>query len=149
MRFTATLDLHGKTATGLDVPAGVVEALGAGKRPPVHVTINGHTWRSTIAAYRGDYFLGVSAENRAGAGIAAGDRVDVDVALDTEPRTVDVPPDLDAALAADAPARAAFDALSDSNRNGFVQQLTGAKTDATRRRRLDRIVAELRAGGSG
>ncbi len=144
MRFTATLDLHGKTATGLDVPAGVVEALGAGKRPPVHVTINGHTWRSTIAAYRGDYFLGVSAENRARAGIAAGDRVDVDVALDTEPRTVDVPPDLDAALAADAPARAAFDALSYSNRNGFVQQLTGAKTDATRRRRLEKILATLR-----
>ena len=53
MKFTATLELHGKTATGIEVPEDVVTGLGAGKRPPVRVTINGHTYRSTIAAYNG------------------------------------------------------------------------------------------------
>ncbi|MEA2844373.1 MAG: hypothetical protein QOJ69_2044, partial [Actinomycetota bacterium] len=98
MRFRTTLELGGKTATGIRVPDEVVEGLGSGKRPPVRVTINGHTYRSTVAVMGGAFMVGVSAEERSKAGVAAGDEVDVDIELDTEPREVVVPPDFAAAL---------------------------------------------------
>jgi len=98
MRFRATIQLGGKTASGIRVPAEVVASLGASKRPPVRVTINGHTYRSTVAPMGGVSMLGVSAENREAAGVQAGDEVDVDVELDTEPRKVTVPADFADAL---------------------------------------------------
>jgi antitoxin component of MazEF toxin-antitoxin module len=85
MRFRTTVELGGRTATGMRVPPEVVEALGAGKKPPVRVTIGGHTYRSTVATRGGVYLLPISAENRAGAGVAAGDEVEVDVELDDAP----------------------------------------------------------------
>jgi len=136
MKFKATLELAGKTATGIRVPAEVVESLGAGKRPPVKVTINGFTYRNTLAVYGSDYLVGVSAENRAGAGVKAGDEIEVDIVLDTEPRAVDVPDDLAAALAARPGLRAAFDASSPSRRKEFVRQVMDAKTAETRQRRI-------------
>ncbi|MEZ4541663.1 MAG: YdeI/OmpD-associated family protein [Chloroflexota bacterium] len=146
MTFRATLELNGKTATGIRVPSEFVEALGSGKKPAVRVTINGYTYRSTIAVYGGDFMLPVSAEVRHGAGIAAGDEVEVSLALDTEPRTVTVPPDLAAALDADAAARVAFDGLSYSNRRGIVLSIESAKTDETRRRRITKAVENLVQG---
>jgi hypothetical protein len=146
MRFRATLELAGKTATGFAVPAAVVEALGAGKRPPVRVTINGFTYRNTVAVYGGTHLLGVSAENRKGAGIAAGDVIDVDLELDTAPREVTVPADLAAALVAEPAARRFFDSLSYSQRSWHVLSVEGAKTDATRQRRIAKSVDLLRAG---
>ena len=98
MRFRATIGLAGKTATGIRVPAEVIESLGAGKKPPVRVTINGRTYRSTIASRSGRSLVGVSAENRQLTGVAAGDEVDVDIQLDSEPREVVVPPDFGKAL---------------------------------------------------
>src|SRR6266545_3193018 len=89
-KFRAKLLTAGKTATGMEVPTKVVEGLGAGKRPPVRVTINGFTYRSTVAVYGGKYLVGVSAENREGAGVAAGDVLDVEIELDTAPREVSV-----------------------------------------------------------
>jgi hypothetical protein len=98
MRFHATIELGGKTATGIEVPAEVVAALGSGKRPPVRVTINEYTYRSTVASMGGRFMLPVSAEVRGSAGISAGEEVDVDIELDTEPREVTVPPDFAGAL---------------------------------------------------
>ncbi|HEU4573249.1 MAG TPA: YdeI/OmpD-associated family protein [Candidatus Limnocylindrales bacterium] len=146
MRFRATLELHGRTATGIQVPADVVAALGRGKRPPVRVTINGYTYRSTVAAYGDEYLVGVSAENRAGAGIAAGDEIDVDLELDEALREVEVPPDLAAALDADPAARRTWDGLSYSNRRAHVLSVDGAKTPETRQRRIEKAVATLREG---
>jgi hypothetical protein len=134
------------TATGIQVPDEIVEALGSGKRPPVKVTINGYTYRNTIAVMGGVYMVGVSAENRAGAGVAGGDQVDVDIELDTAPREVTVPPDLAAALDAEPKARRTFDGLSYSNKLWHVQQVTGAKTDETRQRRIAKSIALLREG---
>src|SRR3712207_6163352 len=111
MRFRTTVELHGRSATGLPVPDAVVEALGAGRRPAVSVTVNGHTYRSTVASRGGSFVLPLSAENRAAAGVSAGDEVDVELALDTEPREVAVPADLAAALADDPQAARAFAAL--------------------------------------
>ena len=146
MRFRATLETEGKTATGINVPAEVVDALGAGKRPRVTVTINGHTYRSSVAVLGGRYMLGVSAENRAAAGVEGGEDVDVDLELDTAPREVTVPSDFAAALAAEPAAQATFDGLSYSNKSWHVLQIDGAKTDETRQRRIAKSVDALRAG---
>ena len=146
MRFRATVEQSGKTATGIEVPSTVVEGLGAGKRPPIRVTIKGHTYRSTIASMDGRSMVGISAENRATARVAGGDVIDVDIELDTAPREVDVPPDLAAALKKDAKARKTFDALSNSNKNWHVQSINGAKSEETRARRVAKSVAALREG---
>jgi hypothetical protein len=149
MRFRTTVELGGRTATGLEVPAAVVEALGAGRRPPVRVTIGGHTYRSTVAVMGGRYLLPLSAENRTAAGVAAGDEVEVAVELDTEPREVPVPADLTAALAGDDGARAAFERLSYSHRRRHVLAIEEAKTPETRMRRIARTVDGLRADTRG
>lgn len=146
MRFHATLDLNGRTATGIRVPRDVVEGLGSGRRPAVRVTIGGHTYRSTIAPRGGEYLLPVSAENRTGAGVAAGDEVDVDIELDTEPREVTVPPDLAEALAGDADARGFFEGLSYSHRLAYVLWIEDAKKAETRRGRVDKAVTMLGEG---
>jgi hypothetical protein len=144
MRFPAEVQLAGKTATGVLVPPEVVEALAAGKRPSVRVTIGGHTYRSTIAP-RGDLFkLGISAENRERAGVKAGDVVDVELELDTEPREVTVPADFAQALDRDAAARRFFDGLSYSQRQWFVLGIEEAKTAETRERRIAKAVERLR-----
>jgi Bacteriocin-protection, YdeI or OmpD-Associated/Domain of unknown function (DUF1905) len=148
MRFRTRLVLHGKTATGIEVPAEVMAALGAGKRLPVRVTINGFTYRSTVAVMGGQYLVGVSAENRAGAGVAAGDEIDVDLELDDQPREVTVPPDLAAALKAEPAARKTFEGLSYSHRNAHVTAIVAAKTAETRQRRIAKSVAMLKEGRS-
>lgn len=136
----------GKTALGFEVPAEVVEGLGAGKRPPVLVTINGYTYRNTVAVYGGVYMIGVSAENRAPARVKGGDVVDVDLELDTAPREVDVPPELQAALDADPAAKATFDRLSYSNKSFHALQVTGTNNPETRARRIAKSIALLREG---
>jgi hypothetical protein len=142
MRFSAEIQLHGKTATGIEVPAAVVEALGAGKRVPVAVTLEGHTYRTTIAPMGGLYLIPLSAEHRAAAGVQAGQVVDVDIDRDTAPREVTVPDDLAAALDA-AGVRAPFDGLSFTRRQEYVVKVEGAKKPETRRARIERAVTEL------
>jgi Bacteriocin-protection, YdeI or OmpD-Associated/Domain of unknown function (DUF1905) len=147
MRFRTTLQLAGRTATGFRVPDEVVEAIGQGKkRPPVLVTINGYTYRNTVAAYGDEYLIGVSAEHRAGAHVKAGDMIDVDLELDTEPREVVVPSDFAEALEAEPAAQAMFDSLSYSNKSAHVLSIEGAKSMETRRRRIEKSVATLKAG---
>jgi hypothetical protein len=146
MRFRTTVEQSGKTATGIRVPDRVVEGFAAGKRPAVRVTIGDYTYRSTVAVMGGAYMVGLSAENRAGAGVAGGDEVDVDIELDTAPREVTVPADFAAALAAEPDARRTFDGLSYSNKSWHVLSIDGAKTDETRQRRIAKSVEALREG---
>ena len=146
MRFHTTILQGDKTATGIRIPPDIVEALGAGKRPPVTVTIRGYTYRSTIATVDGHPMVGVSATNREGAGVAGGDEVDVDIELDTQPRTVILPDDFAAALAADPAAQATFEKLSNSNKGYHVSSIEGAKTAETRQRRIEKSVATLHEG---
>ena len=145
MRFHTTI-LGDTTKTGIQVPEEVVEALGSGKRPAVTVTINGYTYRNTVAVMGGVFMVGVSAKHREGAGVAGGDEVDVDIELDTAPREVTVPADLAGALDAEPEARRTFDGLSYSNRSWHVLQVEGAKTDETRRRRIAKSVGTLKEG---
>jgi len=146
VRFHTTILQGDKTATGIEIPPEIVEALGAGKRPAVTITINGFTYRSSIAVMGGAHMVGVSAENRSRTRVSGGDEVDVDIELDTAPREVVVPPDFAAALDAEPAARATFDRLSYSNKSWHVLQVTGAKTDETRTRRILKSLVALREG---
>lgn len=143
--FTTTiLQAEGLDATGINVPDDVVEALGKGKRPPVVVTVGGHAYRSTVAAYAGPvYMLPLAMEHRAAAGVQAGDMVDVTLELDAAPRTVDVPDDLATALADVPGVHDAFDALSFTKRKEHVRSVNDAKTAETRSRRIRKIVVQL------
>ena len=143
MKFRTELLQAGTTATGIAVPADIVEAFGNGKRPPVCITINGHTYRSTVAVMGGRFMVGLSAENRAAAGVAGGDMIDVDIEFDTEPREVQVPADLTEALAGHPRAEAAFAALAYSHRKEWVRSIEDAKTPETRQRRIDKAVSSL------
>jgi antitoxin component of MazEF toxin-antitoxin module len=145
MRFRATVELGGKTATGIQVPAEVVTELGSHRRPSVRVSVGGHTYRTTVAPMGGAYFVPLSAENRTAAGVAAGDEVDVNIELDVEPREVAVPADLAAALAGQSGAGEAFEALSYSRRKEHVRQVETAKAAATRERRIAKVLDSLRA----
>jgi hypothetical protein len=144
--FRAVVKASGKTATGIQVPAAVVEQLGTSRKPAVRATINSYTYRTTVASMGGVFMLPVSAEVRERAGVAAGDDVNVRLELDTEIREVTVPPDFADALARNAPAQRFFDTLSYSNRRRFVLSIDGAKTDETRQRRIEKSIAMLRDG---
>jgi hypothetical protein len=141
MRFRATILTAGKTATGIPVPEDVLDGLNAGKRPAVSVTINGYTYRTTIGSVDGRPMIPLSAENRAGAGVAGGDEVEVEIALDTAPREVSLPADFAAALELDAAAKRTFDGLSYSNKLRHVLSIEDAKTPETRQRRIEKSVA--------
>ncbi|MEV4618341.1 YdeI/OmpD-associated family protein [Asanoa sp. NPDC049573] len=146
MRFRGIVALGGKTATGIEVPADVLAALGPGKRPPVIVTLGGHSYRTTVAPMGGASFVPLSAEHRTAAGVAAGDEIDVEIVLDTAERTVDVPPDLLEALDRAGGARSAFDALSYTRRKEWARLVESAKAPETRQRRIAKAVAELSGG---
>jgi hypothetical protein len=146
MKFRTTVELGGKTATGIEVPEEVVTSFGKGKRVPVQATINGYTYRSTVVSYQGRFMLPLSAENRTGANIAAGDEIEVQLVLDDAPREVSLPADFSAALAADADAKRFFEGLSYSNKRRFVLSIEDAKTPETRQRRIEKSVASLREG---
>lgn len=146
MRFGSVVELGGKTATGIEVPQEIVHALAAGKRPAVTIAVSGHTYRTTVATMGGRFMVPLSAENREAAGLSAGDNVDVDIDLDTEPRVMAAPDDLALALS-DAPkAKAFFDSLSFSQRRSYVDWITSAKKDETRQRRVEQAVGLLQEG---
>jgi hypothetical protein len=144
MDFRATVVLGGKTATGIQVPDDVVTRLGAGKRPPVAVTINGYTYRTTVAPMGGAFWIPLAAEHRVAAGVAAEEEVDVAIELDTAPREVPLPDDLSAAM--DDAARSAFDGLAPSHKKEWVRWVEEAKKPETRTARIGKTVEGLKAG---
>jgi hypothetical protein len=124
-----------------------VAAVGEGKkRFPVVATVNGYTWRTTIVRMGGEFLLGLSRAVRREAGAEAGDRVDVELALDTAERTVEVPEALATALAGDSAARDAFDGLAYTHRKEYARWIDEAKRDETRERRVAKAIEMLRAG---
>ena len=144
MEFRAEVEQTGRTTTGIEVPAEVVDALGGGRRPKVTVTVNGKTYRSSIASMGGRFLVGVSAENRALTGVNGGDVVDVTIELDTAPREVEVPVDFAAALEVVPAAQAMFTRLAYSHQRAHVDAINGAKQAETRRRRIDKAIDMLR-----
>ena len=148
MKFHSVVQLGGKTAAGIPVPEEVVVNLGSSKRPPVRVTIKGHTYRGTLASRSGQFMLPISAENRSSAGVAAEDKVEVDIELDTAPREVTVPPELAEALKRNTDAKRYFDGLSYSQKQRHVLPIEQTKTAETRQRRIDKALGMLREGRS-
>lgn len=148
MHFSAVLQLNGKTATGIPLPADVLAALGGGKRPKLRVTLSGYTYRTTVGSVDGVPMISVSADVRGVTGITAGDQLDVIVEPDTEPRDVALPTDLAAALADYPQARRFYDSLSYSRQLAYVSWIEGAKKPETRSRRVSKTVALLDGGSA-
>lgn len=147
MHFRTKLFESASGTTGIVVPPEVVEALGAGKKPAVVVCLNGaYSYRSTVAVMGGRYLVSFSAERRRASGLAGGDDIEVELTLDTAPRDVPVPAALADALAANPAAKAAFDQLSNSRKKLHTLSVEGAKTDETRRRRVEKAIAALDPG---
>jgi uncharacterized protein YdeI (YjbR/CyaY-like superfamily) len=144
LKFIAVVIPSGN-ATGVEVPAAVMQALGPAGRPAVSITVNGHTWRSRVARMRGQTLVGISAANRAASGIAEGDSVEVDLELDAEPREVPQPPDLAAALDADPNARAGFDRLPFGLKRKHVSAIEESKSPQVRQRRIGKLVEAVGA----
>ncbi len=144
MKFTTVL--LGTTKTGIEIPPGVIAALGKSKKPAVKVTVNGYTYRSTVAVMGGKFMVGVNAERRAAAGLSGGDEIEVELELDTAPRELAVPEDFGAALDAEPKARAFFDGLSYSQRSWFVLGIEEAKKPETRQNRITKAVERLASG---
>lgn len=142
-RFDATLELTSETATAVEVPVDVPAVFGA-KRPPVRGTINGTPFRSTIAVYGGRYYLGINRRLRDEAGIAAGEKVVIELDRDDEPRVIDLPVEVEKALTVRA--RSIFDALPYTHQREYVEWITEAKRDETRERRLAKMVEMLEDG---
>jgi len=142
-----TIILQQGNNTGIEVPADVVEKLGGGKRAPLKVTLNGFSYRSTLAVMGGKYLIPLSAERRTAAKVKGGDQLDITVELDTEVREVELPDDFKKALSKDKKAQQSFDKLSYSGKQGYVLPITQAKTEETRIRRIEKALAELARGG--
>ncbi|WP_349292487.1 YdeI/OmpD-associated family protein [Paenibacillus sp. ATY16] len=140
------MELSKKTATGIEVPAEVIESLGSSKRPAVCVTLGEYTYRTTVGSMGGKYMIPVSAEVRAAAGSAAGEEVEVNIELDNAPRKLVVPEDFSGALEQQLEARRFFEGLSYSNRRRFILNIEEAKTAETRQRRMDKAISLLSEG---
>lgn len=146
LAFTARLERRGPAAA-IVLDDDQVARVGEGaKRFPVRATINGFTWRSSVARMRGESLLGLSKAIRAAAGVEAGDQVQVELELDTEERQVEVPEALARALAGDTTARAAFDRLAFTHRKEFARWVQEAKREETQERRVAQTLEMLRAG---
>jgi hypothetical protein len=128
---------------GIEVPEDVIQKLGAGKRPPIEVTIKNYTYKSTVGVMEGKYLISLSSEHRKSVKVMGGEAVEITLALDTEPRTVELPKILNEKLKIYATAKAFFDALSPSNKKKIVAQIESAKTEETLHKRLAKIMEDL------
>jgi hypothetical protein len=130
---------------GIVVPEEVVLSFGVGKRVPVVVTVNGgYSYRNTISSMGGQYLISFNADTRAKTGLGGGDEVEITLEHDAAPRTVELPPELAAALGGDAAALAAWEKLPPSAQKEHARQIADAKTDETRERRVAKIADALR-----
>jgi len=146
IKFRAQLQRRGPAAAVV-LDDEQVAAVGEGaKRFPVVATVNGYTWRTSVARMGGEFLVGLNREVRDGAGVEAGDGVDVSIALDQAPREVDVPAALATALAADAEAAAAFERMAFTHRKEYARWVAEAKRDETRDRRVAQAVEMIRTG---
>ncbi|PHN02556.1 YdeI/OmpD-associated family protein [Flavilitoribacter nigricans] len=138
MKFKTTIQQFGNN-TGIELSEKQLEELGGGNRPLVTVTLNGYTYRGAVGSMKGRYLISLSAANRKNANVQGGDTLEVEVVLDTAPRTVEIPPDLQEALSGKS-LETAFDKLAPSRKKAFVNSILDAKTEETRQRRIDKVI---------
>lgn len=142
MKVTVTILQMGNN-TGIEVPPHVPAELGGGKTPLVRVTLNGFTYPSKIASMGGKLLIPVAAEIRAKAGVKGGETHEIELLPDDQPRVIEPPEDLAAALAANPAAKAAWDKLAPSHRKAHVTVIEGAKAAETRARRVEKAITKL------
>lgn len=143
MKFTTKIAQFGNN-TGIIVPENILESLGAGKKPPVVITLNNYTYRSTVASMGGQYLVSLSAEHRKNAKVAGGDKVEITITLDTEPRTVELPLDFKKVLDKNKIAKSNFEKLSYSKKKAIILSITDAKTEETKLKRIDKALSTLK-----
>ncbi len=146
IEFRAPLQSRGPAAAVVLDDAQVAEVGEGARRFPVVATVNGYTWRTSVARMGGEFLVGLNREVRQGAGVAAGDQVDVILELDQAPREVEMPPALAAALAGDEQARAAFEKLAFTHRKEYARWVAEAKREETRERRVQQALEMIKAG---
>lgn len=146
MEYTGVLESTGANTAAFVIPDTFVDALGAGRRPKVKVTVNGKVFRTSIANMRGPYWLGISKARREEAELVVGERYTLQIEADTEERTVELPDDLAAAIAGDDTALATWQRLSFTNKREIAESITSAKKPETRERRIAKAADRLRAG---
>jgi hypothetical protein len=143
-KFKAILGKEGDSGLFLEVPFDVKEEFGRA-RPPVKVTVNGYAFRTTVSVYGGKYYLGVRKSHRDAAGVEVGDRVEITMALDDEPREVEIPPELAKALAKNKRAKARWEKLSYTHQKEHADAINDAKKPETKARRVEKAIEMLLA----
>jgi bifunctional DNA-binding transcriptional regulator/antitoxin component of YhaV-PrlF toxin-antitoxin module len=143
MKFTVTIELAGKTATGIEVPPTIIEGLNAGKRVPIYVTIGSYTYRSTVSMYSGAYMIPLAAEHRERAGLKAGQTIEVDIRVDTDLREAEIPSDFAEALNRHPGAMETFTKLAYSHRKEHIRAIEEAKAPETRLQRIEKAIKKL------
>ena len=145
MKFKTKVVQNGNN-TGIHVPAEIVEKLNAGKKPPVNITVNDHTYRSSIAVMGGKFMISLSAENRKAANVKGGDEVEINIEFDASPREVELPTEFQKALNKNVAAKKTFESLSYSKKQWLVLPIKDAKTEETKMKRMEKALATLKDG---
>ncbi len=143
MKFSATIKLTGNN-TGIPIPEEVLEALGAGRKPALMITLNGYTYRNTVGSMNGVPMIALSKAHREAAGVAGSEEHEIEVTVATEPEAIELPQDLEDALKG-AKLLETFEGLAPSRRKEYVRQVVSAKAGETRQRRIAKIVDSLSA----
>jgi Bacteriocin-protection, YdeI or OmpD-Associated/Domain of unknown function (DUF1905) len=145
MKFKTKIVQSGNN-TGIHVPDEIIEKMGAGKKPSVVITLKKYTYRNTVAVMGDKYMVSLSAEHRKNANVSGGEELEVTIALDTEPRTVELPEEFQKVLNKNTAAKRNFEALSPSKKKYLVLDITSAKTEDTKLRRIEKAINSLMQG---
>ncbi|WP_080779260.1 YdeI/OmpD-associated family protein [Chryseobacterium phocaeense] len=143
VKYNTTIVQRGNT-TGIKISENILEQLNGGKKPLVKVTLNGYTYRSAVGKMDGEFMISLSAENRANAKVQGGQTLEVTIELDNEPRTVELPAELQAEFDHNADAKSAFEKLAPSRKKAIVLSINEAKTDETRKKRIEKAINSLK-----
>lgn len=143
VKYNTTIVRRGNT-TGIQVPEDILEQLNGGKKPLVKVTLNGYTYRSAVGKMDGEFMISLSAENRTNANVQGGQTLEVTIELDNEPRTVELPEELQAEFDRNEDAKTAYEKLAPSRKKALVLFINEAKTDETRKKRIEKAINSLK-----
>jgi antitoxin component of MazEF toxin-antitoxin module len=142
IKYTTTILTFGNNS-GIEIPEDILAKLNGGKKPLVIVRLNNYTYRSAVAKMGDKFLISLSAENRKNANVKGGDTLAVELELDTAPRTVEIPTDLQKVLEKNKAAKANFDKLAPSKKKALVLSINDAKTEETKQRRIAKAIEAL------